>query len=153
AASRGSNASCWASTRPGITTSSSARWCMPAASLVNHWSRGTAPSGACADLRAVRRARGTGILGEVSLPAVWLLGLVACGAVQAGTACTTPPPGQAQLRPTLELRQADGGPVVFEQGRPVPTFSAQPRDGIDLDGAWRFQPATLDPGLTFASRD
>ena len=89
----------------------------------------------------------------MKLPAVWPLALLACGALQATTACTAPPSGQAHLRPTLEVRQADGGQVVFEQGRPVPTFSPQPRDGIDLDGLWHFQPATLDPGLTFSGRD
>ena len=71
----------------------------------------------------------------------------------ATTACGAPAPGEARLRPTFEIRQADGGEVAFEQGRPVPTFSAQPRDGIDLDGAWRFQALTLDPDLTFAARD
>ena len=82
-----------------------------------------------------------------------LLVLAAFAALLVAGACAAPAPGQARLRPTFEIRQADGGQVAFEQGRPVPTFSAQPRDGIDLDGAWRFQPVTLDSGLTFASRD
>ena len=81
------------------------------------------------------------------------MSLVAFGALLASTGCAAPPPGQAHLRPTFEIRQADGGQVAFEQGRPVPTFSAQPREGIALDGSWRFQPATLDPGLTFIERD
>jgi len=89
----------------------------------------------------------------VKAPAVRLLSLVAVGALLATTACAAPPPGQAHLRPTFEIRQADGGQVAFEQGRPVPTFSPQPRDGIDLDGLWHFQSATLDPGLTFIDRD
>jgi len=66
------------------------------------------------------------------------------------------PPGlngqQARLRPTLELRQADGGEVAYQSGRPVPTFSPQDRDGIDLGGDWRFQEAPLDRDLTFADR-
>lgn len=57
------------------------------------------------------------------------------------------------MRPTLEIRQADGGQVAFEQGQPVPTFSPQPRAGIDLDGTWRFQPVAHDQELTFTTRD
>ena len=68
-------------------------------------------------------------------------------------ACSGPPPGQASLRPTLELRQVDGGQVAYEQGQPVPTFDPQPRTRIDLTGAWRFQEAALDDTLTFADRD
>jgi beta-galactosidase len=71
----------------------------------------------------------------------------------AAVGCSTPPPGQARLRPTLELRQADGGQVAYEQGQPVPTFSPQPRARLDLTGAWRFQEAALDDNLTFADRD
>ena len=78
---------------------------------------------------------------------------MASSALLAAAVCGAPAPGEARLRPTFEIRQVDGGQVAFEQGRPVPTFSPQPRDGIDLDGVWRFQPLTLDPGLTFATRD
>jgi beta-galactosidase len=81
-----------------------------------------------------------------------LLGLAAAGAVLAATGCSSPPPGQATLRPTLELRQADGGQVAFQLGQPVPTFSPQPRTTIDLDGDWRFQELDVDQALTFANR-
>jgi beta-galactosidase len=77
-------------------------------------------------------------------------GLAAC--LLAPLACSTPSPTQARLRPTFEVRQVDGGPVPYEQGRPVPTFSLQPRTRIDLDGAWRFQASPLDSGFTFGDR-
>jgi beta-glucuronidase len=67
-------------------------------------------------------------------------------------ACSGPQPGQARLRTTLEVRQADGGQVAYEQGQPVPTFDPQPRAGIDLSGRWRFQATDLDQDLTFAAR-
>ncbi len=43
--------------------------------------------------------------------------------------------------------------MAFEQGQPVPTFSPQPREGIDLNGPWRFQALAQDPELTFGPRD
>jgi beta-galactosidase len=76
----------------------------------------------------------------------------AVAALLAPAACSSPPPGQARLRPTLDVRQVDGGQVAFQLGQPVPTFSPQPRPLVDLDGDWRFQAADLDPGLTFADR-
>ena len=75
------------------------------------------------------------------------------GAVLAAAACSSPPPGQARLRPSLELRQADGGQVAYQLGQPVPTFDLQPRTRIDLSGAWRFQAVPVDEALTFADRD
>ncbi|TMC09808.1 MAG: hypothetical protein E6J41_09820 [Chloroflexi bacterium] len=71
----------------------------------------------------------------------------------AALACSGPAPGQARLRPTLELRQVDGGQVAYEEGQPVPTFDPQPRTRLDLSGTWRFQEAALDDALTFADRD
>jgi beta-galactosidase len=68
-------------------------------------------------------------------------------------ACSGSPPDQARLRPSFELKQVDGGPVAFELGQPVPTFDPQPRDRADLSGAWRFQAAAVDAGLSFADRD
>jgi beta-galactosidase len=63
------------------------------------------------------------------------------------------PGAQATLRPTLELRQADGGTVAFQSGQPVPDFGLQPRPRIDLVGGWHFQPAPrLDDTLTFGDR-
>jgi beta-galactosidase len=70
-------------------------------------------------------------------------------AVVAG-ACTTPLPSESRLRPTLNVRQVDGGLVAYQSGQPVPSFGPQPRERIDLDGSWRFQPAALDPDLSFA---
>jgi beta-glucuronidase len=81
-----------------------------------------------------------------------LIGLAAIGVGLATAACAAPPPGQAALRPTLELRQADGGQVAFQLGQPVPTFSPQPRTGVDLEGGWRFQALDVDQALTFADR-
>jgi beta-glucuronidase len=73
-------------------------------------------------------------------------------AVAAAAGCSSPPPGQAGLRPTLEVRQADGGQVAFQLGQPVPAFGPQQRETISLDGDWRFQAADVDPELTFADR-
>lgn len=71
--------------------------------------------------------------------------LAACGFVSSGT--------QATLRPTLDLRQVDGGLAAFQSGQPVPDFGVQPRTRLDLNGAWRFQPApALNQALTFGDR-
>ena len=72
--------------------------------------------------------------------------------VAASAACSSPLPGEARLRPTLEVRQVDGGIVSFQSGQPVPSFGPQPRERIDLDGSWRFQPAALDPDVSFAGQ-
>jgi beta-galactosidase len=80
------------------------------------------------------------------------LAVVLASAVLGAIGCSGPQPDQARLRGTLEMRQADGGQVAYEQGQPVPTFDLQPRARIDLSGTWRFQPADLDQDLTFASR-
>ena len=72
----------------------------------------------------------------------------------AAVACSGAPPDQARLRPSLELRQGDGGQVAYELGQPVPTFDPQPlRTRMDLSGAWRFQATPIDPALSFADRD
>jgi hypothetical protein len=83
----------------------------------------------------------------------WAASAALVGTLIAAAACSGPAPGQATLRPTLELRQVDGGQVAFEQGQPVPTFDPQPRARIDLSGTWRFQETPLDDALTFADRD
>src|SRR5215467_10602000 len=83
----------------------------------------------------------------------WAASAALVGTLLAAAACSGPAPGQASLRPTLELRQVDGGQVAYEQGQPVPTFDQQPRARIDLSGTWRFQEAPLDDALTFADRD
>jgi beta-galactosidase len=83
---------------------------------------------------------------------VLLLLLVPAGAL-GSCAIGSLPGAQATLKPTLELRQADGGTVAFQSGQPVPDFGLQPRPRIDLAGAWRFQPAPrLDDTLTFGDR-
>jgi beta-galactosidase len=84
--------------------------------------------------------------------AIWACALSLLAGALAG--CSPGPAlgGQATLRPTLELRQVDGGPVVFESGQPVPDFGVQPRPRIDLDGPWRFQAAPLDDRLSFGDR-
>jgi hypothetical protein len=82
----------------------------------------------------------------------WAAFAAIAGTLLAAGACSGPAPGQARLRPTLELRQVDGGQVAYEQGQPVPTFDPQPRTRIDLSGTWRFQEAALDDALTFADR-
>ncbi|MDQ6774507.1 MAG: hypothetical protein M3024_16260 [Candidatus Dormibacteraeota bacterium] len=59
---------------------------------------------------------------------------------------------QAALKPTLELRQADGGLVAYQSGQPVPDFGLQPRPRLELDGVWRFRPQVLEDALTFGDR-
>jgi beta-galactosidase len=79
--------------------------------------------------------------------------VVLVGVLAVAVACAAPPPGQARLKPTFELKQVDGGQVAYELGQPVPTFDPQPlRKRIDLSGTWRFQPAALDSDLSFADR-
>ena len=77
---------------------------------------------------------------------------LAAGAL--GACAISPQSGaEATLKPTLELRQADGGTVVFQSGQPVPDFGVQPRPRVDLDGLWRFDPAgRLNDTLTFGDR-
>lgn len=68
------------------------------------------------------------------------------------TSCETAAPGQAQLRPTLEVRQVEGGQAAFQAGLPMPTFSFQPRQRVSLDGSWRFQPQAFDSDVSLADR-
>lgn len=58
----------------------------------------------------------------------------------------------ATLKPTLGVRQVDGGLVAFQSGLPVPGFGVQPRPRVDLDGPWRFQATQLDDRLTLGDR-
>jgi len=78
--------------------------------------------------------------------------LAAAAALLPLTACSSPPPGQARLKPTLEVRRVDGGQVAYQLGQPVPTYGLQPRERVTLDGTWRFQPSALRSDLTFADR-
>jgi hypothetical protein len=89
----------------------------------------------------------------MGLPRLALAAAVLAVTLPAALACSSSPPGQARLKPTLDLRQVDGGQVAYEDGQPVPTFDPQPRTRVDLSGSWRFQAAELDENLTFAERD
>jgi beta-galactosidase len=66
--------------------------------------------------------------------------------------CGSQPAQHATLKPTLEVRQVDGGPVAFQNGQPVPAFGVQPRTRLELDGAWRFQATQLSDSLSFNDR-
>jgi beta-glucuronidase len=69
------------------------------------------------------------------------------------TACSlVPSGGQANLQPTLTLQDQPGGVVAFQSGQPVPTFDRQPREQIDLDGAWRFEAGPVDTSLSLTDR-
>jgi beta-galactosidase len=82
------------------------------------------------------------------LPALLLVASGSLGACALGLSTS-----QASLKPTLELRQADGGTVGFQSGQPVGQYEVQPRPRLDLDGAWRFQPApALSQALTLGDR-
>ncbi len=71
----------------------------------------------------------------------------------ASAACSlVPTPGQANLPPTLSLRDEAGGVVAFASGQPVPTFDRQPRLVADLDGAWRFDSQQLDTAASLTDR-
>ena len=67
-------------------------------------------------------------------------------------ACSSEQQPHATLKPTLEVRQVDGGLVAFQNGQPVPNFGVQPHPRLDLDGAWRFQAMQLNDGLSFNDR-
>ncbi len=57
------------------------------------------------------------------------------------------------LPPTLTILDLDGAAVAMQGGIPVPTFDAQPRRVISLDGVWRFEPADLDTEASLTDRD
>ena len=79
-----------------------------------------------------------------------LMALAAAGLVLTG--CSSRQQAPASLKPTLELRQVDGGEVAFQNSQPVPDFGVQPRPRLNLDGSWRFQPAQLDQDISFNDR-
>jgi beta-galactosidase len=80
-----------------------------------------------------------------------LMALVsACLCVSGCTNSTQRP--HATLKPTLDVRQVDGGLVAFQNGQPVPDFGARQRPRITLDGQWRFQTAQLSDDLSFNDR-
>jgi beta-galactosidase len=56
------------------------------------------------------------------------------------------------LPATLSMVEVPGGSVAVQNGIAVPTFDAQPRDRIDLSGAWRVEPQVLDSDLSLTDR-
>lgn len=79
------------------------------------------------------------------LGALLVLGIALAGCLPAGVIGT--------LEPTLTIDDSGGLTVPMQNGMPVPSFSWQPRPRLELDGAWRFERATLDPTLTMRNRD
>jgi beta-galactosidase len=82
--------------------------------------------------------------GVVALPFLLLLLGTTCSLVPSG--------GKANLHPTLTLEDEPGGVVAFQSGQPVPTFDRQLRDQVDLDGAWRFEAASVNTSLSLTDR-
>jgi beta-galactosidase len=66
--------------------------------------------------------------------------------------CNSTQQPHATLKPTLDVKQVDGGLVAFQNGQPVPDFGARQRPRIALDGQWRFQATQLDDNLSFNDR-
>ena len=84
--------------------------------------------------------------GVVALPLLLLL-------LPLVTTCSlVPSGGKANLQPTLTLEDEPGGVVAFQSGQPVPTFDRQPREQLDLDGAWRFDATPLNTTLSLTDR-
>jgi beta-galactosidase len=67
-------------------------------------------------------------------------------------ACSSTQPTHATLKPTLDIRQVDGGLVAFQNGQPVPDFEIQQRPRVSLNGQWRFQASQLSDTLSFNDR-
>src|SRR2546425_10123496 len=66
--------------------------------------------------------------------------------------CSSEQQPHATLKPTLEVRQVDGGLVAFQNGQPVPDFGVQQRARIPLDGQWHFQGTQLNDAISFNDR-
>ena len=64
-----------------------------------------------------------------------------------------PPARAGSLPATLSMVEVPGGSIAVQNGIPVPTFEAQPRDRIELSGAWRVEPQVLDSDLSLTERD
>ena len=82
--------------------------------------------------------------GLVAIPLLLLPLATTCSLVPSG--------GKASLQPTLKLEDEPGGVVAFQSGQPVPTFDRQPREQVDLDGAWRFEDLRLDTNRSLTDR-
>ncbi len=76
------------------------------------------------------------------------VGALALGGLNSCGASVSP----AGLEPTLGFQIVDGGRVAMQSGQPVPSFSYQPRQRLDLNTGWRFQPAALNEALSFEPR-
>ena len=66
-------------------------------------------------------------------------------------ACVSPE-AAAELAPTLSFKTIGGSRIAFQNGIPVPTFSFQPRQRLDLNGRWRIETGPLDNDLSLAAR-
>jgi beta-galactosidase len=79
--------------------------------------------------------------------------IIGCAMALVGplAACQAVPRNQATLAPTLQLRGSQA-PIAYQNDIPVPSFGAQHRQTIPLDGAWRFQAARFDHDLTMGDR-
>ncbi|MFZ0218413.1 MAG: sugar-binding domain-containing protein, partial [Candidatus Dormiibacterota bacterium] len=75
--------------------------------------------------------------------------LVATGLLAGCQPLVTP---VADLAPTLDLRDTGGATIAYENGIPVPDFGDQPRQRIELDGSWHWQPLQMDDGLSLGNR-
>src|SRR6266480_562188 len=82
--------------------------------------------------------------GVVALPLLLLPLATTCSLVPSG--------GKANHQPTLILQDEPGGVVAFESGQPVPTFDREPREQLDLRGAWRFEASSLNTTLSLTDR-
>ena len=69
--------------------------------------------------------------------------------ILSGCAPAGQPPG---LPTTLNMRTVNGTSVAFQSGIPVPTFAAQPRLTLDLDGQWRADRIAMDSDLSLTRR-
>ena len=62
-------------------------------------------------------------------------------------------PQTATLTSTFSLHNEKGVSIPFQNGIPVPTFTKQDRQVIDLDGIWKKQRFNADHNLSLAARD
>ena len=59
----------------------------------------------------------------------------------------------ASLKATFSLINESGINIPYQNGMPVPTFSRQDRQIIDLDGTWKKLRFTADHNISLADRD
>ncbi|MDQ6898466.1 MAG: hypothetical protein M3072_03005 [Candidatus Dormibacteraeota bacterium] len=89
--------------------------------------------------------------GVTRLAAAFVSGLLALGLAGCqGPAVSSPP----SLPSTLVFEPTPSGLIPYQDGIPVPSFSAQPRLVIDLNlPSWRFAPGGWDDAIDFRPRD